>query len=281
MKKLKEYGIITIGVLLVVMSVELFFFPNNIASGGVSGLALVLHDMLGIESGIIMLVCNVVLFAIAFIFIGGSFGIKSVYAAFSLSFLLSIIEKVWTPVAVTENLILATIFGSALLAFGTAIMLAQGASTGGTSIIAKLLNKYLHINFGKALLISDSIVILLAMYTFGIELGLVGLLSVYLIGTLVDRFIDGFNACKQVFIFTSQEELVLNYITKEVNRGCTILKGKGGYTGKENTMILTILSTKQFIHLKQFMKKNDPEAFITVNATNEVLGEGFLSLSDE
>lgn len=281
MKKLKEYGIITIGVLLVVMSVELFFFPNNIASGGVSGLALVLHDMLGIESGIIMLVCNVVLFAIAFIFIGGSFGIKSVYAAFSLSFLLSIIEKVWTPVAVTENLILATIFGSALLAFGTAIMLAQGASTGGTSIIAKLLNKYLHINFGKALLISDSIVILLAMYTFGIELGLVGLLSVYLIGTLVDRFIDGFNACKQVFIFTSQEELVLNYITKEVNRGCTILKGKGGYTGKENTMILTILSTKQFIHLKQFMKKNDPDAFITVNATNEVLGEGFLSLSDE
>lgn len=281
MKKLKEYGIITIGVLLVVMSVELFFFPNNIASGGVSGLALVLHDMLGIESGIIMLVCNVVLFAIAFIFIGGSFGIKSVYAAFSLSFLLSIIEKVWTPVAVTENLILATIFGSALLAFGTAIMLAQGASTGGTSIIAKLLNKYLHINFGKALLISDSIVILLAMYTFGIELGLVGLLSVYLIGTLVDRFIDGFNACKQVFIFTSQEELVLNYITKEVNRGCTIFKGKGGYTGKENTMILTILSTKQFIHLKKFMKKNDPDAFITVNATNEVLGEGFLSLSDE
>ena len=245
MKKLKEYGIITIGVLLVVISFELFFFPNNIASGGVSGLALVLHDMLGIESGIIMLVCNVVLFAIAFIFIGGSFGIKSVYAAFSLSFLLSIIEKVWTPVAVTENLILATIFGSALLAFGTAIMLAQGASTGGTSIIAKLLNKYLHINFGKALLISDSIVILLAMYTFGIELGLVGLLSVYLIGTLVDRFIDGFNACKQVFIFTSQEELVLNYITKEVNRGCTIFKGKGGYTGKENTMILITMEAYQ------------------------------------
>ena len=281
MKKLKEYGIITIGVIFVVISFELFFFPNNIASGGVSGLALVLHDMLGIESGIIMLVCNIILFAIAFIFIGGNFGVKSVYAAFSLSFLLSIIEKMWTPVAVTENLILATIFGSALLAFGTAIMLAQGASTGGTSIIAKLLNKYLHINFGKALLISDSIVILLAMYTFGIELGLVGLLSVYLIGTLVDRFIDGFNACKQVFIFTSQEELVLNYITKEVNRGCTIFKGKGGYTGKENTMILTILSTKQFIHLKQFMKNNDPEAFITVNATNEVLGEGFLSLSDE
>lgn len=278
MKKVKEYAIITFGVLLVVASFIFFFFPNNIACGGVSGLALVLHDITGIESGIIMFVANIILFGVAFIFIGGEFGIKSIYAAFGLSTILSITEKSGISFALTNNLILATIFGSALLAMGTAIMFTQDASTGGTSIIAKLLSKYLHIGYGMGQLISDSIVILLAMYTFGMELGLFGLLSVYLIGTLIDKFIDGFNSCKQVLIFTQEEEKIVEYINKDVDRGCTVFKGKGGYTGRENTVILTILSRRQFIQLKQFIKKEDPEAFITVNATSEVLGKGFMNL---
>ena len=278
MKKVKEYTIITFGVLLVVASFIFFFFPNNIACGGVSGLALVLHDITGIESGIIMFVANVILFGVAFIFIGGEFGIKSIYAAFGLSAILSITEKSGISFALTNNLVLATIFGSALLAMGTAIMFTQDASTGGTSIIAKLLGKYFHIGYGMGQLISDSIVILLAMYTFGMELGLFGLLSVYLIGTLIDKFIDGFNSCKQVLIFTQKEQTVVEYINKDVDRGCTVFKGKGGYTGRENTVILTILSRRQFIQLKQFIKKEDPEAFITVNATTEVLGKGFMNL---
>ena len=110
------------------------------------------------------------------------------------------------------------------------------------------------------------------------ELGLFGLLSVYLIGTLIDKFIDGFNSCKQVLIFTQKEQTVVEYINKDVDRGCTVFKGKGGYTGRENTVILTILSRRQFIQLKQFIKKEDPEAFITVNATTEVLGKGFMNL---
>ena len=274
MKKVKEYTIITFGVLLVVASFIFFFFPNNIACGGVSGLALVLHDITGIESGIIMFVANVILFGVAFIFIGGEFGIKSIYAAFGLSAILSITEKSGISFALTNNLVLATIFGSALLAMGTAIMFTQDASTGGTSIIAKLLSKYFHIGYGMGQLISDSIVILLAMYTFGMELGLFGLLSVYLIGTLIDNF----NSCKQVLIFTQKEQTVVEYINKDVDRGCTVFKGKGGYTGRENTIILTILSRRQFIQLKQFIKKEDPEAFITVNATTEVLGKGFMNL---
>lgn len=278
MKRVKEYAIITFGVLLVVASFIFFFFPNNIACGGVSGLALVLHDITGMESGLIMFVSNIILFGVAFIFIGGEFGIKSIYAAFGLSTILSIIEKSGISFALTDNLILSTIFGSALLAMGTAIMFTQDASTGGTSIIAKLLSKYFHIGYGMGQFISDAVVILLAMYTFGMELGLFGLLSVYLIGTLIDKFIDGFNSCKQVIIFTKNEDKIVEYINKDVDRGCTIFKGKGGYTGKENTVILTILSRRQFIQLKQFIKKEDPEAFITVNETSEVLGEGFMNL---
>ena len=280
MKLLKEYGIITLGVAIVVFAFEFFFFPNQIASGGVSGLALVINNMLGIETGIVMVVCNVILFLLAFIFIGGSFGIKSMYAAFSLSIILSIIEKNYTPVALTDNLMLASIFGSALLALGSVIMLTQDATTGGTSITAKLLNKYVNIDFGKGLLISDSIVILLAMYTFGVELGLFGLLSVYLTGTLIDKFVDGLSISKQVMVFTKEEKLVSNYIMKDIDRGCTVFYGKGGYTGQNNCVILTILTRRQFMKLKQFIKANDPDSFVTVNDTSEVLGKGFKSLNE-
>ena len=280
MKILKEYAIITIGVILVLISFEFFFFPNKIASGGVSGLALVINNIMGIDTGIVMIIANVILFVLAFVFIGGNFGIKSMYAAFGLSFALSIIEKKYTPVAVTSNLMLASIFGSVLLALGTAIMLTQDATTGGTSITAKILSKYAHIDFGKALLISDSIVIMLAMYTFGTELALFGLLSIYLTGNLIDKFIDGLNLSKQVMVFTNQEQLVSDYIIKDIDRGCTVFYGKGGYTGKDNCVILTILTRSQFIKLKKFIKDNDQNAFITVNETSEVLGKGFKSLNE-
>ena len=280
MKFLKEYGIITLGNILIIIAFEFFFFPNQIASGGVSGLALVINNMLGIEPGIVMVVCNVILFILAFVFIGGSFGIKSMYAAFSLSIALSVLEKSYTFIPATDNLMLASIFGSALLALGTVIMLTQDATTGGTSITAKLLNKYANIDFGKALLICDSIVIIMAMYTFGIELGLFGLLSVYLTGTLIDKFVDGLNVSKQVMVFTGKEKEVSNYIIKDLDKGCTVFHGKGGYTGKENCVILTVITRSQFIKLKQFIKNNDPDAFVTVNDTSEVLGKGFKSLAE-
>ena len=278
MKNFKEYVMITIGIIIVSIGLEYFFYPNNIASGGISGLALVFNNMFGIEPGIVMVFANIILFAIAFVFIGGNFGVKSVYAAFGLSAILSFIEKVLKPVGITDNLILATIFGSALVAMGSAFVFNQGASTGGTSITAKLFNKYLGMEIGKGLMISDSVVILLAIYTFGIELGLFGLLSVYLTSTLIDKFIDGFKSCKQVFIFTRNEEKVVRYINEDVVRGCTVFKGKGGYTKSENTIIFTVLDRKQFIQLKQFMKKEEPDAFITVNEAAEVLGQGFGSL---
>ncbi|MDS0526219.1 YitT family protein [Clostridium sp. SHJSY1] len=275
MKKFKEYLFITIGIIIVAIGLEFFFFPNKIASGGVAGLALVLQDIFNIETGPVMFICNAVLFVIGFVLIGGSFGVKSIYAGMGLSVILSVIEKLGVIRAVTDNFMLATFFGSAVLAIGSAIVFSQGSSTGGTSITAKLISKYFFVDIGKGLLVSDSVVILLAMYTFGIELGLYGLLSVYLTSTLVDKFIDGFNSCKQVVIFTEQEEMVVNYITREVDRGCTVFNGKGGYTGEENCVIFTVLDRRQFIQLKKFMKAEDPNSFITVNEAQEVLGKGF------
>ena len=263
MNKLREFFYITIGIILVSIGLEYFFFPNNIAAGGVSGFALVIQDAFNIDAGTVMWICNIVLFVLAFIFIGGNFGIKSIYAAFGLSTILSVIEKLGISYAVTDNLILATVFGSVFTALGGAVVFNQGASTGGTSITAKLLSKYLNMDIGKGLLISDSVVIVLA---------------VYLSSNLIDKFIDGINSCKQVIVFTSNEDLVSNYIIKDLERGCTVFDGRGGYTGNRNSVIFTVLDRRQFIKLKQFIKENDSTAFITVNEATEVFGKGFSNI---
>ena len=272
MKKLKEYFLATVGVAIVAFGLEYFFFPLDIAAGGVSGLALAINQLVEINPSILVFIFNIILFALAFLVIGSSFGAKSIYATVMLSVIMWIFENFLSPRAITDNLVLACIFGSAVLAIGTAITFYQDASTGGTSIVAKIINKYFHLPIGQGLLLADCTVTLLAIYSFGVEKGLFGLLSAILIGILVDKFIAGINPVKQVFIITNKEKLIIN---NEINRGCTILSGKGGYSKENMTVIYTVLSSNQFITLKQFIKLNNPEAFLTVSESTEALGEGF------
>jgi len=275
MQKLKEYFLATLGVAIGAFALEYFFFPLDIAAGGVSGLALAINQLIDINPSILVFIFNILLFVLAFFLIGSSFGAKSIYATVMMSVIMWIFENFFNPRAITENMVLACIFGSAVLAFGTAITFYQGASTGGTSIVAKIINKYLHLPIGQGLLLADCTVTLLAIYSFGVEKGLFGLLSAILIGILVDKFIAGINPVKQVFIITNKEKLVVDFINNDIDRGCTILNGKGGYTQENMTVIYTVLSSKQFITLKQFIKHNNPEAFLTVSESTEALGEGF------
>ncbi|MCF0147444.1 MAG: YitT family protein [Clostridium sp.] len=275
MKKLKEYFLATIGVAIVAFGLEYFFFPLDIAAGGVSGLALAINQLINIDPSILIFVFNIILFTLAFFVIGSSFGAKSIYATVMLSVIMWIFENFLNPRAITDNLVLACVFGSAVLAIGTAITFYQDASTGGTSIVAKIINKYFHLPIGQGLLLADCTVTLLAIYSFGVEKGLFGLLSAILIGSLVDKFIAGINPVKQVFIITNKEKLVVDFINNDINRGCTILTGKGGYSKENMTVVYTVLSSKQFITLKQFIKTNNPEAFLTVSESTEALGEGF------
>ena len=275
MEKLKEYFLATVGVTIVAFGLEYFFFPLDIAAGGVSGLALAVNQLIDINPSILIFVFNIILFALAIFLIGSSFGAKSIYATLMMSVIMWIFENFLNPRPITDNLVLACIFGSAVVAFGTAITFYQDASTGGTSIIAKFINKYFHLPIGQGLLLADCTVTLLAIYSFGVEKGLFGLLSAILIGNLVDKFIAGINPVKQVFIITSKEQLVVDFINNDINRGCTVLTGKGGYSKANMTVIYTVLSSKQFITLKQFIKINNPEAFLTVSESTEALGEGF------
>ncbi len=274
-KVFKNYFFIGLGAFIMGFGLHFFLFPNKIASGGVTGLALIINYVFGISSSLVVTILNFILFTLAFILISGEFGLKSIYAAFLLSISLSIFEKVFPGYTVTRDLILVTIFGSVFLALGATIIFLYDASTGGTSIIGKILNKYFHISIGTALFIADAAVTVMAVFAFGVELALFGLLSVYLTSYMIDRFIDGFNSRKQIMIVTKHKDIIIDYILKDFDRGCTVFKGKGAYSGEEKDVLLTILERRQFVNLRKFLKLKDPEAFVTVTDTTKVFGEGF------
>ncbi|MCF0147445.1 MAG: YitT family protein [Clostridium sp.] len=277
--KIREYILIFIGVALVAFSLEYFFIPNNIAAGGLTGLAIVInHYIPSISTGPLVFIMDLFLFVIGFIFLGKSFGVKTIVSSFSLAGMMTLIETFLSPEAVTNDLMLASIFGSFISAIGMAIVFNANASTGGTDTIAKILNKFFHIDIGKSLLAVDFIVTLLGAITFGINIGLFGLLSVIINGISIDKVIEGFQVCKEVTVISTKSDEIGKYIMEELERGCTFLKGVGGFSGKDTYILYTVLGRNEFIKLKQYISKVDPKAFITVGEVHEVMGEGFKNL---
>ncbi|MDO6353698.1 YitT family protein [Caloramator sp. CAR-1] len=279
MKKIKEYILITIGLVFVAAGIEYFLVPNDLAAGGVSGLAIVINYYFpSISVGTFMLAANIILFIVAFILIGPSFGAKTIYASLGLSGIIWVMEKFF-PIAkpLTNNLLLELIYGILISGVGMGIVFNQNASTGGTDIIAKILNKFFHFNIGKALLISDLVVTLGALITFGAEKGMYALLGVILNGAVIDEVIQGINTVKEVKIISSKNEEIKKFILDELGRGVTIYYARGGFTNEEKDMLVVLLSRREFIKLREFIKDIDERAFITVSNVHEVFGEGFKS----
>lgn len=283
MKKLRDYIVITIGFIFVALSLQLFLVPNRIAAGGVSGIAIIVNSIFPfLDVGMLMLVMNGILFIVAFVVIGNKFGAKSIYASLGLSGALWIMDnlKILSK-PVTNDLLLASIFGTLLSGIGMAMVFNQNASTGGTDIIAKILNKFFHIDMGKSLLAVDFVVTLFAGITFGANAALYSLLCVIMNGYVIDNVIEGANVCKEVLVISSKIDDISRYIIEELDRGCTIFDGRGGYSGADTRILYTVLYRKQFIKLKNFIKGVDRKAFITVSETHEVLGEGFKDMSED
>ena len=281
-KDLKSYLIITFGIILVAISVEYFFAPNNLAAGGVTGAAIVINAIFpGLSVGILTLIMNAALFVVAFMFIDGNFGVKTIYASLGLSIIIWLIETFLNPIAITTDLMMATIFGTIISAVGMAIVFNENASTGGTDILAKILNKFFHLDIGKSLLIVDFVITFASAIVFGVDLGLYAILSVILLGILVDRFIEGFNSCKSIFIISEKDREISQYIMIELDRGCTFLRSEGAYTNNESNVLYAVVSRNQFIKLKNYIKQIDHSAFIAVGEVHEVLGEGFKDIKQD
>lgn len=278
---LKDFLLITIGILLVAISVVYFFEPNNIAAGGITGLAIVInHYIPFISIGPLVLIMDATLFVIALIVIGPKFGAKSIYCSLLLSTSMWVMQKFFS-FTITNDLMLATIFGTLIAAAGMAIVFNANASSGGTDIIAKILNKFFHFNIGKSLLMVDFLVTLLGAITFGINIGLYGLLSVIVNGVVIDKIIAGFKVKSEITIISNRNKEISQYILNDLERGCTFIKGVGGFTGKDTSLLYTVLDRSEFIKLKNHISSIDKNAFITVGEVHEVMGEGFKGIDED
>jgi uncharacterized membrane-anchored protein YitT (DUF2179 family) len=281
-KKIKDYIIITIGMFMVAAGLYFFLMPGNLAIGGANGLAIVLNHVFPFLSiGVFMIIINIVLFIVAFLVIGTSFGVKTIYASLGTSFLVLLFEKI-IPIhaPLVEDIILQLSFGIFISAIGMGIVFNRNASTGGTDIIAKILNKFWGIDLGKAVLLSDFAITIGAGFAFGPELGMYSLLGVIVNGLVIDSTIEGINLSKQVSIVSERSEEIKKYIIKDLERGATLYYAEGAYTGNKKQVLVTVVDRKDFIRLKNYINDIDKNAFITVSNVYEVLGDGFKNIGD-
>ncbi|MGL6106329.1 YitT family protein [Romboutsia sp.] len=188
MNIIKEYIITTIGVIIVAFGIQYFYAPNEIAGGGLSGMALVISNYIPqLSVGTIIFIGNLILFLISFLLVGGDFGLKTIYASIMLSVVMDVMEKVFHSYALTNNMVLAVIVGTLICGTGLSIAFAINASTGGTDILAKILNKYSTFNIGISLLLVDLFVVVCGGLTFGLDKGIYSLICVILNGILIDK----------------------------------------------------------------------------------------------
>jgi len=273
---LKEYFFIAIGSFFVALGVYYFMVPENLATGGVSGLSIVLNNYINIPISFINFFLNFMLFILGFIFLGKEFGGKTIFSVIFLSLFMYLMETFF-PVSspVTDEILLNLICGIVISAIGLSIVFNQNASTGGTDIVAKILNKYFNMDIGKGLMTADVIVVALAFFTYGVQTGIVGAFGWFLNGVVVNYFLDGFSVKNEVVIISDKPDEIKKYIFDKLDRGVTLYKAEGGYTNEEKDIIVTILDRKQYYILKKQLKIIDPKVFVTVRTVQEVYGFGF------
>jgi uncharacterized membrane-anchored protein YitT (DUF2179 family) len=278
-ERVKEYFYITLSVFSVALGLSLCLIPNKVVQGGVSGISTILHYLIDVPVGVTMLFFNIVLFILAFKIMGIGFGIKSIYATFMLSVFVDLLYYLLPKDWIITNLNTAVIFGSFLTGAGLGTVLSRNASTGGTDIIAAIVNKLTGFPTGWALLVTDFIITLFAGISFGKDIGIYSLIAVIINSFVIDQVLMGVTSSFEVMIVTKKGRKIADRILKEIGRGVTIFEGVGAFTNRKREVLWVIVKTrKEFISLKKMVKEEDKGAFISVKLAKEVLGEGFKNI---
>ena len=254
---LKRFLFVNIGVILVAVGLHFFLVPNSLAVGGTSGLSIEINHLFPfIPVPYILTALNTILVVIGFIFIGADFGFYTVYASISLGVFLRILEVI-VPLSgsiVEGDIFINLIFGIFIQAVGIGIVVNQGASTGGTDIVAKIVETYTRFSFGQGLIMSDGVVTVLAALLYGPKLGMYALLGAFINSTVIDRMIAGFDTKYHITIVTKKVEEINQFILVDLYRGSTLYEAKGGYQKEDRTIIVTVVNKSDYVKLKEFIR---------------------------
>ena len=269
------------GLMLTALGLNLFLIPNKIAAGGISGVATILFHTLDLPVGASMLVMNVILFSIGFKILGKGFGAKTIVASVGLSVLIDGLAKIIPIQQLSDDLLIASIFGNLMTGIGMAIIFDRNASTGGTDIIARIMTRYSSMNIGRALMAIDFTVAAAAGFVLhSVDIGMYSLLSVLINCYTIDAFVNVINMSRMVFIISTKSREISEVAMKELNRGCTLMPFEGAYSGNKGDMLMMVIRPRQTARLRELIRTIDPRAFMVVNNVNRVTGEGFKSIWD-
>jgi uncharacterized membrane-anchored protein YitT (DUF2179 family) len=267
-----EYGLLLLGSLLIAVSFNVFLSPNQVASGGVAGISIIVDDVLGIEPALTQWALNILLFIAGMRLLGKQFGLKTAVGTAVLPLFVLLTKGLPT---LTHNMLLASIYGGILIGIGLGIVFRGRGSTGGLDLAAQIVHKYTGLSLGLSIAMLDGLVILTAGFVFSAEKALYALIGLYVTSKTINVVQLGFSYSKVAFIISREIESIQEAILHELDRGLTKLKGAGGYSGEDRTVLMVVVSQTEVIKLKELVKAHDPKAFVILSDTNEVLGEGF------
>lgn len=271
---LLDYLIITAGAFLVALAADVFLIPNQVVSGGITGVAIILYYLLGTPVGGVTLLLNIPLFIAGVRWGGGlTTGIRTAYAVIIMSFFIDFLQG--RVPAVTRDPLLYTVYGGIIDGLGLGLVLRFRGTTGGTDIIARLAKRILGLNYGFTLLVTNVIVLGAAAFIFGVEPAMYAIILAAISSKVIDLVQEGIRSARAAIIVSNHPDKVREAILRELERGVTILEGRGGYTGARREILLCAVQRNEISRLKYILHQVDPEAFIIINAAHEVLGEGF------
>ena len=275
-EKIMEMGMIVLGNLAIAIGVSFFILPSNILSGGVAGIAVALEPVFHIEPRLVINGLTIGLYILGAVLLGKQFALKTFVSTIVYPLFITVLGIWFADVRITSNPLLASIYGGIFVGTGIGLVYRVGGSTGGMDIPPLIINKYTHIPLSSLVMMVDGSTVLLGAIVYGIEASMIGFLSVWVCGQVINKLITlGAREAKNVLIISEKHDEVIQQIYQQIDRGVTILHATGAYTQQEKPVIMVVLYKKQFIELNRVIAAVDPEAFVIVSDVNEVQGRGF------
>jgi uncharacterized membrane-anchored protein YitT (DUF2179 family) len=277
--QVRDYVILALGTLLLSVGFAVFLVPARISPGGVSGLAVVLHYLFALPTGLLVFILNVPLLIAGYVFLGGArFTVRTLFSVALFSVTVDPIAHLIHPL--TRDAFLATLYGSMISGLGVGLVFGRGASTGGSTIVARMVQRLTHLSAGFAQMLVDGVVVCSSGLLFGPQLALYGLIGLFVSGKAIDWALEGLSGERVALIVSPAAEQISARITRDLGRGVTVLAGRGGYTGEARPVLLCVVDRAQEPMLRSLVQTADPGAFVVVTMATTVLGEGFAPLGE-
>jgi uncharacterized membrane-anchored protein YitT (DUF2179 family) len=275
---IRDYILILVGVVMQAVSLRLFMVPADLASGGVSGISQLIYHFTGWPIGLMVFIGNVPLFLIGWRLLGGRrFAIRTLVAVVAYSFFADAL--LWLPffpkAGITTDLVLNSLYGAVVSGIGYGLVYRAQGTSGGSDILARILNRWRGISMTQSYLMTDTLVILAAGFIFGWSKALYAIIVLYVSGLVADSTLEGAGTVRTALIVSNEAEQVSQRILSEMERGVTILEGAGGYTGEARPVLYCVVTRSEVQQLKTIVHEADPKAFMVIGVAHEALGEGF------